>query len=143
MSRRKARILAFQALYCYDAVDIPVESLLNFDWEAEKIVSLNSEVLAFARNLTAGTIENLDIIDEKIKEHLINWNFSRLKRVDLAVLRIGVYSLLFQKDIPSEVIIEEAIVISKEYGGDGSFKFVNGVLDNIKKTLKDAGSPEK
>ena len=132
MSRRKARVLAFQALYCFDAAPVSVDALLSFDWEAETIANRSEADLAFARHLTAGTIENLELVDQHIKEHLVNWEFSRLKRVDLALLRISVYSLIFQKEIPRGVIIEEAIAIAKDYGADGSFKFINGILDSIK-----------
>jgi N utilization substance protein B len=134
MSRRKARVLAFQALYCFDAAPAPLEQILAFEWEGEKLERTDETVLAFARNLAAGTIENLPAIDEKIKKNLKGWDITRLKRVDLAVLRISVYSLLFQKDIPAGVVIEEAIGICKDYGTEGAFKFVNGALDAIRKT---------
>jgi N utilization substance protein B len=119
---------------------LPLERLLSFDWEAEK--PEEDAAVIFARALTAGTIENLDVIDEKIKENLINWSFSRLKRVDLAILRISAYSLLFQKDIPDSVVIEEAIGICKDYGEEGSFKFVNAMLDSIKKRRGPPASPQ-
>lgn len=133
MSRHKARILAFQALYSYDAYPVPVENLLTFDWEGEKALRMDENAASFARNLIAGTIENLAVIDEKIKSHLVRWEISRLKRVDLAILRTGVYSLLFQKDTPPGIIIEEAIAIAREFGADGSFRFINGLLDTIRK----------
>jgi N utilization substance protein B len=137
MSRRKARVLAFQALFAYGSVAPPVDELLKFDWEGDKLVSIDESVLSFARNLVAGTIENISLIDEDIKKYLVNWEISRLKRVDLAVLRISVYSLLFQKEIPPGVVIEEAVGICRIYGGESSFRFVNGVLDNIKKDMSD------
>ncbi|GMO29403.1 MAG: transcription antitermination factor NusB [Spirochaetaceae bacterium] len=136
MSRRKARVLAFQALYCFDVSGTPLETLLEFDWEADKLERIDSGVLDFARNLAAGTIENLDEIDAKIKLHLRNWDFSRLKKVDLAILRTSLYSLLYQKE-SAGIVIEEAICICKEYGASGSLKFINAVLDNInKETVK-------
>ena len=139
MSRRKARVLAFQALYCYDASQTPLEALLAFDWEADKPPAEDEGVRSFARGLTAGTIENLACIDGEISRHLRNWELSRLKRVDLAVLRTAAYSLLFQKDIPGAVVIEEAVALSREYGADGSFKLVNGVRDSILKSQGGGG----
>lgn len=134
-SRRKARILAFQALYAWDSSGGTAEGLLDFDWlDEEKRVSLDDEVAAFARLLIAGTLESIGVVDEAIRSHLQNWSFERLKKVDLAVLRIGAYSLLYQRDIPAQITIDEAIEIVKEYGSEDSYRFINGVLDGIWKT---------
>jgi len=134
-SRRKARILAFQALYAWDSSAGKAEGLLDFDWlDEEKRGNLDDEVSAFARLLIAGTLECIETVDEAIRSHLQNWTFERLKKVDLAVLRIGTYSLLFQRDIPPQITIDEAIEIAKEYGSEDSYRFINGVLDGIWKT---------
>jgi transcription antitermination protein NusB len=134
-SRRKARILAFQAIYAWDSSGGRAEGLLDFDWlDAEKRESLDEEVATFARLLIAGTLESIERVDAAIRSHLQNWSFERLKRVDLAVLRISTYSLLFQRDIPAQITIDEAIEIAKEYGSDDSYRFINGVLDGIWKT---------
>jgi N utilization substance protein B len=135
-SRRKSRILAFQALYFWESNRVPVEELINFAWlDEEKLKSLNEEAV-FSRMLTAGAIENIEVIDKMIKEHLENWDITRLNRVDLAVLRLSVYTLMFQTDISSSIAIEEAIGICIEFGTDDSYKFVNGVLDSIRITLQ-------
>jgi len=131
-SRRKARILAFQALYAWDASGLGLAELLSFDWlEAEKRESLDDEMSAFAGLIISGTLENLARIDDEIRKHLINWSFERLKRVDLAIMRISVYSLIFQSDMPAQITIDEAIEIGKEYGSEDSFRFINGVLDAV------------
>ena len=135
-SRRKGRILAFQALYFWEANKVPVEELISFAWlEEKKLNSLGDDIAAFSKILTAGTVENIEEIDKTIKAHLENWDITRLNRVDLAILRISTYALMFQKDMPSAIVIDEAIGISIEYGTDDSFKFINGVLDNIRKTI--------
>ena len=135
-SRRKGRILAFQALYFWEANKVPVEELISFAWlDEKKLNSLGDDIAAFSKILTAGTVENIEEIDKTIKVHLENWDITRLNRVDLAILRISTYALMFQKDMPSAIIIDEAIGISVEYGTDDSFKFINGVLDNIRKTV--------
>jgi len=134
-SRRKARILAFQALYAWDSSGGKAEGLLDFGWlEEDKRASLDEEVASFARLIIAGTLESIEKVDSSIRSHLQNWSFERLKRVDLAVLRIGAYSLLFQRDIPAQITIDEAIEIAKEYGSEDSYRFINGVLDGIWKT---------
>jgi N utilization substance protein B len=136
-SRRKARILAFQALYAWDASGTPVRDLLMFSWiDEDKRATLDEELKAFARLLIAGTIENAAEVDAAIRSHLQNWSFERLKKVDLSILRIGAYSLMFQRDIPAQITIDEAIEIAKEYGSEDSYRFVNGVLDGIWKAIE-------
>lgn len=139
MARRKSRIIAFQALYSWDVNNIPLEELLEFAWVDEQMQEkLGDENLTFTRMLISGTIGNIEKVDETIKAHLTNWDFDRLNKVDLAVLRISVYPLLFQLDMPSTIIIDEAVDISKEYGSDDSFKFINAILDSIKKSCRTA-----
>jgi N utilization substance protein B len=87
-----------------------------------------------------GTIENIQSVDAMIRSHLKNWAFSRVNRVDLAVLRMSTYTLMYQPDIPPTIVINEAISISKEFGTDDSYRFVNGVLDSIRKTIQSASS---
>ena len=135
-SRRKGRILAFQALYCWESARIPAGDLMAFSWlDADKRAALDEGIAAFSRILIAGTIENVKAIDRMIKGHLQNWDISRLNRVDLAILRMSVYSLLYQGEIAPSIVIDEAIGISKEFGTDESFRFVNGVLDSIRQTI--------
>jgi N utilization substance protein B len=147
-SRRKGRILAFQALYSWEANfkrisrlegrqgSVPPE-LLEFPWlEQEKQTALDEGISGFSRFLITGTIENIASIDGMIRKHLENWDFSRLNRVDLAILRISTYTLMFQTDVAPSIVINEAIGISKEVGADNSYRFINGVLDSIKQTLQ-------
>jgi N utilization substance protein B len=136
-SRRKGRILAFQALYCWEASHIPVDELITFSWlEDEKHAALGEGVTGFSSLLIAGTIENIKAIDAMIIDHLQNWDISRLNRVDLAILRMSVYTLMYQNEIAPSIVIDEAIGISKEFGTDDSYRFVNGVLDSIKHKLQ-------
>jgi transcription antitermination protein NusB len=140
-ARRKARIIAFQSLYRHDLSGAGLQDLLDFSWmDAEKPGNAAADTLAFARLLIQGAVENLGRIDETIKGQLENWDFSRLNRVDLALLRLSVYCLLFQQDIPASVTIDEAVDISKTYGTADSYRFVNGVLDGVRKKLLLPGS---
>jgi N utilization substance protein B len=136
-SRRKGRILAFQALFGWESNRVPVEELLSFSWlEERKRASLDEDIAAFSRNLISGAVENVKTIDNLIKDHLDNWDISRLNRVDLAILRMSVYTMMFQKDISPSIVIDEAIGICKEFGTDESYRFINGVLDSVRKTLQ-------
>jgi len=131
-SRRKARILAFQALYAWDASSVGYDELLSFSWLGEdSLASSDEELKAFAGLIVSGTIENVEAVDAAIKRHLEHWAFERLKRVDLAILRVSVYSLVYQRDIPAQITIDEAIEIAKEFGSEDSYRFINGVLDAV------------
>ncbi|WP_303921216.1 transcription antitermination factor NusB [Treponema berlinense] len=135
MSRRMGRILAFQGLYSWEAGGMSKEDILELSWadsETGKDV-VDLETATFARVLIAGAIENQALIDQRIKQNLKGWEFDRVNKVSLSILRMSVYSLLFQKDIPPSIVIDEAVDISREYGQDDSYKFVNAVLDNIGK----------
>ncbi|WP_296324804.1 transcription antitermination factor NusB [Treponema sp. UBA3813] len=143
MSRRKSRIIAFQGLYSWDVGGINEKDVLNLSWvnsssnedeDVEKALP-DDESSAFSRMLIAGTIENIEKIDETIKAHLTNWDFNRVNRVTIAILRMSVYSLLFTKDVDPSIVIDEAIDIAKNYGPDDSYKFVNAILDNIRKSI--------
>lgn len=141
MSRRKSRIIAFQGLYSWDVGGMSEKDVLELSWvnpnegeESDK-AALDEEDKAFSRMLIAGTIENVEKIDETIKTHLTNWDFNRVNKVTIAILRMSVYALLFTKDVDPSIVIDEAIDIAKNYGPDDSYKFVNAILDNIKKTL--------
>ena len=132
--------MAFQALYSWDTgysqtgdKSIP-DGLLDFSW-IEQTKPLDEETTAFSKLLVTGTIENIDAVDSVIEKHLENWELKRLNRVDLAVLRMSVFTLMFQTDIHPSIVIDEAIELSKEFGTDDSYRFVNGVLDSIRKTL--------
>jgi N utilization substance protein B len=142
-SRRKGRILAFQALYAWGASDTPVgvipDGLLDFSWQ-EKVKGVGND---FPRLLVMGTIENISAVDSMIEKHLENWDFSRLNRVDLAILRMSAYTLMYQKDTPASVVINEAIGISKEFGTNESFRFINGILDSIHRTVQGMMVSEK
>ena len=131
-NRHKGRILAFQALYGWDMTGYDKEEVFSFQWLKEEVPE---DTLLFARLIISGVMDNCDEIDRNIRGHLHKWDFNRLARVDLAILRLSVYSLLFQKDIPAGVVINEGIEIAKEYASDGSYKFINGVLDGIAKSV--------
>lgn len=133
MSRRKSRIIAFQAIYSWNVSGESLDNLTQFSWVDSK-ENLDESELTFSRLLIAGTIENIEKVDELIKSHLSeNWSFDRLNKVTLSILRISIYSLVFQKEIAPSIVIDEAISIAKEFGPQDSFKFINAMLDKISK----------
>ena len=84
--------------------------------------------------MLCGAMENINEIDSEIKSRLSpKWEFARVNKVALAVLRISAYSLLYQKDIESAVIINEAVEIARSFGVDDQTAFINGILDRMAK----------
>jgi transcription antitermination factor nusB len=134
LSRRKSRILVMEALFSWEISRQPLEELLQFCWLDKEVNATCAETdFAFPRLLLSGVLENIVAIDAKITEYLRGWEFERINGIDKAILRMSVYSLLFQKDIAASIVIDEAVSIAHDYGDDDSYKFVNGILDAIRK----------
>lgn len=130
--RRQARIYAMFALYSYDINkgDIDIDKLLELECENRK---LQDSVLLFAKDMINGTIEHLKEIDEIIEKYSDNWEIKRIQYVDRAVIRISIYCLLYHKEIPKSVVIDEAIEIAKIFSDKDSYKYINGILDGKEK----------
>lgn len=128
-SRHKGRELALQFIYCWDMNPATRDSLSAFILDHNK----NKEDTAyfFAVLLVNGVLEHAEELDTKISKHLKHWTLERLSKVDLALLRLSAYELLYQKDTPAAVVINEAVVLSKEFCGDDSYRFINGVLESL------------
>ena len=136
IGRRRGRILAFQALVAWDMGGAVLDDLLTFSWQTDGSAPGLHDYI-FPKMMVLGTIENISEIDKKIAENLDNWVIERLNSVDKAILRLSVYSLLYQKDTPAPIVIDEAINLAKDFGTDDSYKFVNAVLDSIKRECLD------
>ncbi|MDM5298688.1 transcription antitermination factor NusB [Bacillus pumilus] len=129
MKRRTAREKALQTLFQIDVSNIdPKEAITHALDEQESD--------PFFEELVFGVLEQKDKLDEMISQHLVNWKLDRIANVDRAILRLSVYEMVYQEDIPVSVSMNEAIELAKLFGDDKAPKFVNGVLSNIKNDLK-------
>ncbi len=128
-SRRKAREIALQMIYSIDVSKSDIKDSLNLYWENNPD---EHEVVAFANMLSTGTMENLAKIDELITQYTKNWNLKRMASVDRNILRVAIYELVFYKDTPVNVVINEAVELAKKYSTSESGGFVNGILDKVK-----------
>jgi len=90
---------------------------------------------AFARTLVIGTTEHVEEIDPLLEASTENWRLSRLAVVDRLIMRMAVYELVYS-DTPPAVVIDEALELARTYGGEQTVPFVNGVLDNVFRTLE-------
>jgi len=129
-----------QALYAWDnSGQVATPDLLRFSWYEKHKTADETELSVddhfFARHLVMGTIEGIIAIDDLIKAQTTHWDFDRINKVDLAILRIGVFSLQFSKEISPSITIDEAISIAREFSSAESYRFVNGVLDGIRKKI--------
>lgn len=133
--RTQAREIALQFLYQQD--------IRKDDWmaninEFEILENADEAVSDFASMLIKGSLENISKLDDIIASSAQNWQLKRMATVDRNILRMATYELLFKEDIPIKVSINEAINLAKKFGDAESGKFVNGILDKIKRDI-DAG----
>lgn len=133
MSRRMARELAFQILFQVDIGKIPWKDALRM-MIAENEIPKHSQV--FLEELVSGVMDKLQEVDYLLSRSSEEWPLQRMASTDRNILRLAVYELLHQKDIPVEVTINEAVEIAKKFGDDDSGRFVNGVLGTIIKELQ-------
>ncbi|MBR4797203.1 MAG: transcription antitermination factor NusB [Spirochaetia bacterium] len=129
----RARVLAFQIIYSWDFEKKSDPELLFASVKDLSPDDFDAASEAYIKLTVCGTLENIQTVDSTIKKYIKNWNFDRISRIDLAILRLSVYGLLFQKDTDGKIIINEAVKLAQEFGGDDSYRFVNGVLDAIYK----------
>ena len=133
--RREGREHAVQALYAVELSPAPPREAITLFWETERF---KSTAKAFAGDLLTGILEHREEIDARIAAKSPNWSLGRMAKIDLAIIRLAAYELIFRADIPKNVTINEAIEIAKKFGSEESPAFVNGILDEIAR-----GLPEK
>ena len=143
--RRQGREMALKVLYSLaDHEGGSLEHVLGDFWKnfqfrndvlgdavVDEVNALQPEVRSFAEKLVCGVAENLEGIDQEIKSFSTNWALDRMARVDLAILRLAAFELIYCPDVPHNVVINEAIEIGKRFGTEETPAFINGVLDHL------------
>jgi len=127
-SRRRARALALQALYEIDSVGHKAEEILD-RLLAEQ--PLSEENNSFVRELVSGVIQNRENIDQSIIKFAPAWPLEQIPLVDRNILRLAIFEILLDNRVPIKVAINEAVELAKNFGGDSSARFVNGVLGSV------------
>ncbi len=100
------------------------------------------DAFAYARSLVHGTLEHLEEVNGLIRKQADNWRLERMPAVDRNILRLAVYELLYEEDIPKLVVMDEAIELAKKFSTDQSSRFVNGLLDGLLKRREFPGTME-
>ena len=130
-ARSKARKRALDILYQSDVRGDDLPTTLAAEAKRAANEPAREASWLYAREIVDGVIDNRDEIDEQITTFSKDWPLSRMPAVDRAVLRIGVWEILFNDQVPSAVAIDEAVELAKEFSTDGSGSFVHGVLARI------------
>jgi len=127
LSREKSMEILFSITLTKDSARDAVENFVeNYEGNIKEID------LEYLRKIVYGVEEKKEEIDKAIEEYLHNWKMSRISKVNLSILRLSTYELLFDDEIPKSVAINEALEITRKYSDQKSISFINGVLDKIK-----------
>jgi N utilization substance protein B len=145
-NRHLGRIVALQTLYEYEFrtqsgdVSVSIDEILG-----RNLVRYESAIddIDFVKDLVAGVVAANNELDGKIQPIAPEWPIEQIARVDRAILRLGLYELLYRSDVvPPKVAINEAVELAKAFGSDNSSKFVNGVLGTAYRTLVEESSAD-
>jgi transcription antitermination protein NusB len=139
-NRRKSRELALQALYACEIGDdsdcaAVLASLIDEG-------GIDASIGSYAKTLVVHVLSQRAEIDALLQHHAANWDVKRMTAIDRNVLRMAVAELQCAEDVPFKVVIDEAVELAKQYGTDDSGKFVNGVIDSIRKELPEKKTAE-
>ncbi len=132
MNRSKAREAAFKLLYSLQIMsESNIEEQIELFIKDEEID--DKEAIKFITDIIEGTAQNNNDIEEQIKQNIKqDWTISRISKIDLTLLKLGIYEMIYAK-VPYKVVINEVVELAKMYGDDSSKSFVNGVLASIVK----------
>ena len=126
--RTQAREYALQILYQVDITHDPVDSVLGRFWQD---IEHDPEVHDFATQLVRNTWGNLGRVDPVIAKYSEHWDIKRMAAIDRCILRLASYEILYRKDIPPKVTINEALELAHKYSTPDSGRFINGILDKL------------
>jgi N utilization substance protein B len=144
-SRHSAREAAVQMLYQWEVGKLPIGDVFTNFWSGEpdeemalpdeQAVALPEDLRTFAMSLAGGVAGRVAELDPVIANAAENWRLERMNVLDRLILRLALYEFLYQPETPGAVVINEALELARTFSGDESVKFVNGVLDAVRKSL--------
>jgi len=127
-ARRRARAVALQTLFEVDVATHDPSQVLR---QRLQDCSVDEDSAHFARNLVRGALTNLPQIDRTIQEIAPEWPFDQMSPIDRNILRIAIFEMVFDPDIPLKVAINEAVELAKLFGSESTRRFVNGALGTL------------
>ena len=131
MTRHEAREQAFVIIFEQVVSEKTTDEILTDALDARDFV-----VDKFAKRVAVGVEENAERINEAIASSIKGWNINRISKVCLAILKLSVFEILFEENLPVSVSINEAVELAKIYGGENDAPYVNGVLSTIEKKME-------
>jgi N utilization substance protein B len=131
MTRSTIREHIFKILFRTEFYDNSEEFKQQVEYYLDELGDTKEENISYIREKTLDVADRLGEIDEIINTYSEGWSTNRLGKAELAIMRLAVYEIKFDDEIPNSVAINEAVELSKKYGGDNSSSFVNGVLAKI------------
>ncbi len=134
-NRHLSRTLAMQTLFAWDFNDRQEANIDDIITENFHQFAPNFDDHGFVQTLVKGVLDNINDINAYIIKYATEWPLDQITIIDRNILRIGIFELVFDQNIPAKVAINEAIEMAKTFGGDSSGKFVNGVLGAIMKEM--------
>jgi|SRR3989344_5884588 len=143
-NRHLGRIVALQTLYEQDFREECGDTNFVLAQVLERNIARYSKTIedpTFIRKLVEGVSKRRAELDEILRPLAPEWPIDQIARMDRMVLRMGLYELLHDKDVPPKVVINEAVELAKSFGGDNSSKFINGVLGSALRALEE-GKPK-
>ena len=133
--RHRGREAAAQMLYQWEVGRIPIAQVREQFWVQTASDSPDAgDVRGFATRLAEGVVAHVEEIDPIITDATDHWRLERMQVMDRIILRLAVYEFLFEADTPGKVIINEALELARTFSADDSVRFINGILDAIRRT---------
>jgi N utilization substance protein B len=133
--RRRGRQAALQMLYQWEVGRVPIAEVRERFWtDAPVDAPVEDDVRAFATRLADGVAAHCPEIDPIIVEAADHWRLERMHVMDRLILRLAVYEFLYEPDTPGKVVINEALELARAFSADDSVRFINGILDAIRRT---------
>lgn len=130
VNRRLQREHIFKLIFSYE-FDVKEDFIEHMNYYLEDIETDDQESLKYIKEKSLKIVDIIDDIDIRINEKTKDWTTERIGKVEVAIIRLAVYEVFYDDEVPNSVAINEAIEIAKKYGGDSAPSFVNGVLANI------------
>jgi transcription antitermination protein NusB len=135
MNRKRSREVAMELLFQMSINKDDVKELIE-NFQDNTDYDINEIQMDYVERILSGVQNNVTNIDDIIEKYLVNWKLNRVSKINLAILRLCVYEMLYEEDIPDKVSINEALELAKKYSEDKSVPFLNGVLDKIVKNTE-------